>query len=285
MAPRKRGPKEGGNKLKGWQAAVICNVIRDRHPEQIKLPFVLWTSEAIRMLIARRYGVHLSARSVRRYLARWGFTPQKPTRTAYERDPKAVERWLKKEYPLIRIAAKRHKARIYWGDAMGVRSDHQSGRSYAPKGRTPTRMGTGRRFGTNMFSAITNRGDLAFMIFKRRFTTAVFLCFLRRLIKHSKRTVFLIVDGHPVHKSRVVQRWLKENAKRIQIFFLPPYSPDLNPDEMLNQDVKANAVGKRRARNQKELMSNLRSYLSRRRTQPRVVKRYFHEKSVLYAAD
>jgi len=284
LAARKRGPKGGGGKLKGWQAAVVCNLIRDRHPEQLKLPFVLWTSEAVRRLIARRFGVKPSARSVRRYLAHWGFTPQKPVRRAYEQDPVAVTRWLAQEYPAIRTQAKRQRARIYWGDAMGVRSDHQAGRSYAPRGRTPTRPGTGRRFGANMLSAITNRGNLAFMVFKRRFTTAVFLRFLRRLVKHARRKVFLIVDGHPVHRSRAVRGWLRPNRRWIRMFFLPAYSPELNPDEMLNQDVKTNAVGKKRPHHQPELMRNLRGYLARRRVHPEKVRRYFHEESVRYAA-
>ena len=284
LAPRKRGPKGECGKLKGWQAAAVCRLIRDHHPEQLKLPFVLWTADAVRRLIARRCGVKLAVRSVRRYLARWGFTPQKPVRRAYERDPVAVRRWLERDYPAIRARAKRQKACVYWGDAMGARSDHQAGRSYAPRGRTPTRSGTGQRFGANVLSAITNRGALAFMVFKRRFTTGVFLRFLRRLVRHARRKVFLIVDGHPVHKSRAVRFWRARNRARIEIFFLPPYSPDLNPDECLNQDVKSNAVGKKRPRNQPELLRNLRNYLSRRRARPNLVRRYFHEKSVRYAA-
>jgi len=284
LAPRKRGPKSGGSRLKGWQAAVTCNLIRDRHPEQLKLPFVLWTSDAVRQLIRRKFGVALSARSVRRYLARWGFTPQKPKRAAYERNPEAVGRWLDEEYPAIGARAKREGARVYWGDEMGVRSDHQAGRSYAPKGQTPTTPGTGRRFGANMVSAITNRGHLLFMVFKRRFTASVFLCFLRRLVKETGRKVFLIVDRHPAHRSRKVRDWLEAHGDRIEMFFLPGYSPDLNPDEMLNHDVKANAVGKRRPHNQKELMRTVRNYLDDRRRDPERVKRYFHESSVRYAA-
>jgi len=118
LVARKRGPK-GGGKLKGWQAAAICNLIRDRHPEQLKLPFVLWTSEAVQRLIARRFGVKLSARSVRRYLQRWGFTPQKPVRRAYERDPVAVRRWLEHQYPAIRGRCKLEKAKLYWGGRDG----------------------------------------------------------------------------------------------------------------------------------------------------------------------
>jgi transposase len=284
LAARKRGPKGGAGKLRGWQAATVCNLIRDRHPEQLKLPFYLWTSDAVRQLIRREFGVVLSARSVRRYLKRWGFTPQKPRRVAYERNPEAVRRWLDEEYPAIRARAKRERARIYWGDGMGVRSDHQAGRSYAPKGRTPTTSGTGQRFGANVFSALTNRGHLSFMVFQTRFTAAIFLRFLRRLVKEARRKAFLIVDRHPVHRSRKVRDWLARHADQIEMFFLPGYSPDLNPDEMLNQDVKTNAVGKRRPRTRPQMLRTVRGYLARRRRNPELVKRYFHEESVRYAA-
>src|SRR4030043_509649 len=169
LAARKRGPKGGGGKLKGWQAAAICNLIRDHHPEQLKLPFVLWTSEAVQRMIARRFGVKLSARPVRRHL--------------------------------------------------------QGGRSYAPRGQTPIRPGTGNRFGANVLSAITNRGDLAFMVFKRHFTARVFVRFLRRLVKHTERKVFLIVDGHPVHRSQTVRNWLDRHRAWMEMFFLPAYKP------------------------------------------------------------
>ena len=238
----------------------------------------------MRQLIQRKFRVGISVRTVRRYLARWGFTPQKPVRRAYERDDAAVRRWLEQEYPAIREAAKQEKALIYWGDEMGVRSDHQAGRSYAPKGQTPAIAGTGQRFGCNVLSALTNRGHLDFMVFKKGFTAAVFVRFLRRLMKQAGRKVFIIVDRHPVHRSKKVQAWLDEHAKQLRLFFLPGYSPELNPDEMLNQDVKTNAVGRKRARNRPQLMRNVRRYLDRRRANPELVTRYFHEDSVHYAA-
>ncbi len=284
LKARKRGPKGEQTRLKGWQAATICNLIRDRHPEQLKLPFVLWTADAVRQLIQRKFKVRVSERTVRRYLARWGFTPQKPVRRAYERDDAAVKRWLEVEYPAIREAAKKEKALIYWGDEMGVRSDHQAGRSYAPKGKTPAIPGTGQRFSCNVVSALTNRGHLSFMVFKKGFTAPVFLRFLRRLMKQANRKVFIIVDNHPVHRSKKVKAWLEKNEARIRRFFLPGYSPDLNPDEMVNQDVKANAVGRKRARSRQQLMGHVRRYLERRRANPDMVKRYFHEPSVRYAA-
>jgi transposase len=284
LEARKRGPKGEGTRLKGWQAATIANLVRDRHPEQLKLPFVLWTAGAVRQLIQRKFKVRVSDRTVRRYLARWGFTPQKPVRRAYERNDAAVKRWLEEEYPAIRAAAKRQKALIYWADAMGVRSDHQAGRSSAPQGKTPAVPGTGQRFGCNVVSAVTNRGHLSFMVFKRGFTASVFLQFLGRLVKQARRKVFVIVDKHPVHRSKKVQAWLAAHAAHIRLFFLPGYSPDLNPDEMLNQDVKTNAVGRKRARHRAQLMAHVRRYLDRRKANPEMVKRYFHEPSVRYAA-
>jgi transposase len=284
LARKKRGPKTARAKLQGWQAAAVCNMIRDRHPEQLKLPFVLWTSEAVRKLIRRKFNVSLSARSVRRYLRTWGFTPQKPRRVAYERDDAAARKWLEEEYPRIRDRAKRERARIYWGDEMGMRSDHQAGRSCAPRGKTPVRPGTGKRFSCNMISALTNRGHLSFMIFKSGFTTKIFLRFLRRLVKDARRKVFLVVDGHPVHRSRAAREWIEKHSDRIEVFFLPAYSPDLNPDECLNQDVKANAVGCKCPRSRPEMMRTVRGYLDKRRADPEAVRRYFHEDSVRYAA-
>ena len=284
LEARKRGPKTERAKLQGWQAATICNMLRDKHPEQLKLPFVLWTADAVRQLIQRQFKVRVSERTVRRYLARWGFTPQKPVRRAYERNEEAVRQWLEDVYPAIREAAKKEKALIYWGDEMGVRSDHQAGRSYAPKGQTPAIPGTGQRFSCNVVSALTNRGHLSFMVFKTGFTAPVFIRFLRRLVKHARRKVYIIVDKHPVHRSKKVNVWLKKNEGKVRLFYLPGYSPDLNPDEMVNQDVKANAVGRKRAHNRQQLMAYVRRYLEKRRAKPEVVKRYFHEPSVRYAA-
>lgn len=283
LKAKRRGRRKGGLLLP-WQAAQISKAVVHRCPDQLKLPFCLWTREAVAQLIEQRFGVRLSIWTVGRYLARWGFTPQKPVRRAFEKNPKEVRRWLEEEYPQIQKQAKREKAEIYWGDEMGLRSDHAVGRSYGRRGQTPVIPGTGKRFGCNMISAITNRGRLNFMVFKKRFRSDVFLEFLRRLVRQSKRKVFLIVDGHPVHRSRNIKIWVEKNSHHIHLFFLPSYSPDLNPDELLNQDVKSNAVGRKRARNQQELTINVRSYLRSRQRQPYIVRQYFQEPHVQYAA-
>lgn len=270
--------------LKSHQAATLVRLITDRCPDQLKMPFVLWTREAVQELIAGKFGISLSVWTVGRYLQKWGFSPQKPLRRAYEQNPGEVRQWLKKEYPSIRVRAKPEGATIFWGDEMGMRSDHHAGRCWGRRGQTPVILGTGQRFRCNMISAITNRGKLAFMIFEKRFTTPVFIGFLRRLIRHSKRNVFLIVDSHPVHLSASAQRWVKQHRPRLSIFFLPSYSPDLNPDELLNQDVKTNAVGRKRLRNKEDLLKNVRRYLWSTQRRPKKIKNYFRESHVLYAS-
>ncbi len=270
--------------LKPYQAATVVRLITDRCPDQLKLPFALWTREAVRDLIAQRYGTRLSVWTVGRYLRRWGFTPQKPLRRAYERDPVTVRRWLKKQYPAMRGLARREKATIFWGDETGMRSDHQAGRSWGRRGQTPVMPGTGRRFRCNMISAITNRGRLAFMVFEGRFTAAVFVLFLRRLIRHARRKAFLIVDGHPVHRAASVERWATQHKGKIRLYFLPGYSPELNPDELLNQDVKTNAVGRKRPRDKVELIRNVRHYLWSTQRQPDKIQNYFLHPNVRYAA-
>jgi transposase len=284
LRSRKRGPK-GGIRLAGNQAATVVRIIEDRCPDQVKMPFALWTREAVGDLINRRYGIGLSVWTVGRYLRRWGFTPQKPVRRAYERDPEAVGRWLHEEYPEIHRRAKSEGAEIYWGDQMGLRSDHQAGTSYGRRGRTPEIPGTGKRFGCSMMSAITNRGQLAFMVFKCRFRTPVMITFLQRLLRHARRKVFFIVDSHPVHCSKALRRWQAEHSSHLEMFFLPGYSPDLNPDELLNNDVKANALGRRRPANQTELISDVRGYLHSTQRRPDIVVSYFQGEHVHYAAD
>jgi transposase len=220
LRARRRGRPKGGALL-AWQAAQIAKAVVDRHPDQLKLPFYLWTREAVGQLIEKRFGIRLSVWTVGRYLARWNFTPQKPIRKAFEKNPEAVRQWLEEEYLAICKQAKRDGARIYWGDEMGLRSDHAVGRSYGRRGQTPVIAGTGKRFGCNMISAITNKGQLSFMVFKERFTSDVFVEFLRRLVRQSGQKVFLIVDGHPVHRSNDVKKWIDEKQHDIRLFYLP----------------------------------------------------------------
>jgi len=283
LAAKKRGPKPEP-RLKSRQIKSIIAQITKGCPDQLKLPFALWTREAVRQLIKKRFGLSLSIWTVGRYLKSWGFSPQRPAKRAYEQDPVAVCRWLEEEYPAIASRAKAEKARIRWADEMGLRSDHQSGTSWGRIGQTPVIASTGKRFGCSMISAISNRGELAFKVYTERFTGRVLIRFLHRLIRLYKQKTFLIVDGHPTHKALLVKRWLAKHADRIELFFLPGYSPQLNPDELLNCDTKANALARRRPHNQQELIREMRAHLRSRQRSPEIVKRYFQEKHVRYAA-
>ena len=283
LAARPQG-RPRRSRLKGHQAASTVRIITDNCPDQLKLSFALWTREAVCELIEKRWGIRLSVWTIGRYLKRWGFTPQKPLRRAYEQNPAAGKRWLAEEYPAIVKRAKAKNAEIHWGDEMGLRSDHQTGTSYGRKGKTPVIPGTGQRFRCNMISTITNRGRLSFMVFTQTFTAKVMIEFLGRLIRHAGRKVFLIVDGHPVHRSKKVKRWLESHAAEIELFFLPGYSPQLNPDELLNQDVKSNALGRRRPQDRDELINTVRSYLRSTQKQPQIVTNYFKQVDVSYAA-
>lgn len=273
---KRRGRRPGEGRLNGTR---IRSLIVGKLPDQLKLPFYLWTRAAVASLIAREYGIAVSLVTVGRYLRAWGVSPQKPVRRAYERNDAAITRWLKQAYPALARQAKRDKAAIYWGDEMGLRSDHVPGTSYAPVGRTPVVRATGQRFGCNMISAITNKGALAFMVFEGKFKASVFVTFLQRLLNQVAGKIYLIVDGHPVHKSGAAT-----HASRLRLIRLPGYCPELNPDELLNQDVKTNGLGKSRPTNRTELLAIVRSHLYRRQKQPQVITTLFREKQVHYAA-
>lgn len=282
LASRKRGVK-GGIKLDGAQAAEVRRLIRDKMPDQLKLSYGLWTREAVQQLIGRLYGVELSAKQVGRYLQRWGYTPQKPIRKAFEQKPEQVRQWLEKEYPAIKKRAAKEGGAIYFGDETGMRSDHQAGRSYAPKGETPVIKSTGQRFSLNMISAISNKGYLQFMLIDR-FNGDVFIEFLKRMVRYSRQKIFFVTDGHPAHKTKKLKAWLDENKERIEVFFIPPYSPELNAQEYLNQDVKTNAVGKKRPINKAQMRANVEDFMNKRKNNKKQVQKYFHAKHARYAA-
>jgi transposase len=285
LAAGRRGRRAGEQlALASWQQAQIVNTIREKNPDQLRLPFALWTREAVRDLIERRFGVRLAIRTVGDYLRRWGFTPQKPIQRAYERNPAAVERWLTSVYAALRARAKRERALILWADEMGLRSDEARGRSYAPKGVTPVIGKAGQRFGCNVIEAVGNRGELWFRLFSGRFTQEVFIDFLRRLLKTAAgRKVILIVDGHPGHRGRKARAFVDEHAALLEVVYLPGYSPDLNPAEYLNNDTKRGLLTQRPA-SPAHLIGATRQHLHRRQKQPQVVESFFRHPSVAYAA-
>lgn len=283
LLSKKRGVRSG-KKITGEQAFTVRKLIKEKLPDQLKLPFGLWTREAVQRLIREKFDIELSRWQVGRYLKSWGYSPQKPISKAFEQKPEKVKQWLEEEYPSIQKKAKKEKAVIYFGDETGMRSDHQTGRSYAPKGETPIIKRTGQRFSLNMISAISNRGHLQFMIIDGQFNGELFIEFLKRMIRYSKQKIYFVTDGHPAHKTKKLNEWLEKNKTRIEVFFLPPYSPELNPQEYLNQDVKTNVIGKKRPVNKAQMKNNVNEFMNKRKKDKRQVQKYFHEKHVRYAA-
>jgi transposase len=259
LSERRRGRRPGEPPaLSELQQQEIIALVGDSTPDQLGLPGFLWTREAVSELISQRYGRWLARSTVGGYLRGWGFSPQRPQRRALEQNPAAVRRWLAETYPAIRAQARREGGVVLWLDEMGVRSDAAAGRSWAPIGKTPVIKGTGKRFRVNMISAVSNAGMLRFRLFTGSFTGAVFIDFLGRLLRDGGgRKVHLIVDGHPVHRAKAVSAWVGRHGERIELHVLPGYSPELNPVELLNHDVKANAAGRRRPRSASELRAEL----------------------------
>jgi transposase len=286
LGERRRGRRPGEQAaLSEPQQQEVIALVRDATPDQLGLAGFLWTRDAVAELINQRYGLLLARTTVGAYLRGWGFSPQRPQRRALEQNPAAVRRWLAETYPAIRARAKGEGGVLLWLDEMGVRSDAAAGRSWAPIGKTPIIKGTGKRFRVNMISAVSNAGRLRFRLFTGSFTGAVFIDFLGRLLRDGGgRKIHLIVDGHPVHRAKAVSAWVGRHGDRIELHVLPGYSPELNPVELLNHDVKANAAGRRRPRSAGQLRAELHGYLRRRQRQPAVLVRFFDHPSTRYAA-
>ena len=195
-----------------------------------------------------------------------------------------MRRWLQQQYPAIKRKAQKQHGTIFWLDETGIRSQHQAGTTYAPKGKTPVISKTGQRFSVNMISAIANTGTLVFMVVDGKFNGVVFLAFLHKLIKSTRHKVFLIADRHPVHEQGKVEQWLANRQGKIELYFLPTYSPDLNPDEYFNQDLKTNLVGKARPENKKQLITLVEAFSNKKKRHPQKVNKYFHAKAVRYAS-
>lgn len=234
LRAQRRGRRVGEQRtLLVEQELAIQRLICDKTPDQYKLTFALWTRQAVQELITLRLGVSMPVRTVGEYLTRWGFTPQKPLKRAYEQRPAAVRQWLDTDYPAIAARAKQAQAEIHWGDETGLRNDSQQGRSDAPRGHTPVIRLSAKRASMNMISTVTNQGKVRFMMYRGTMTAQRLLQFFKQLIKAANKKIFLILDNLRVHHTTLVKAWLtkKRHAQNIEVFFLPAYSPEMNPDE------------------------------------------------------
>lgn len=283
VAPRGRRVGDG-RQLSEEQERTIRKMICDRTPDQLKMPFALWSRSAVGELVWQEFGIKLPVRTVGHYLKRWGFTPQKPLHRAYEQRPAEVKAWLEEEFPAIQVRARAENAEIHWGDETGLRSDDVRGRGYAPKGQTPVIRINHRRESLSLISAITHRGKVRWMIFDGALNAHLLIEFLKRLIREAQRKVFLILDNLRVHHATLVRAWLAEHLDQIEVFYLPSYSPELNPDECLNADLKHVVTSKAPARSKKQLKNVTLRHLRRLSKSPARVQNYFGHPSVRYAA-
>jgi transposase len=232
-------------KLSGIQIAWLYRTIRDKDPLQLKFPFALWTRSMIATALEKKFGIKLSRWSVGRLLQQLGFSCQKPLYRAYQQNPEAVAQWKEEVFPEIRKRAKKIGATIYFEDESGIRSDFHSGKTWALKGKTPIVSSTGARFGLNMIGAINTRGQVRFMVVNGTINAGRICDFLRRLMHGIEHPVFLIWDGHPTHKARKVQKCIESFDGQLEVFFLPSYSPELNPIEQVWNNVKSHGLGRK----------------------------------------
>ena len=282
---QKRGRKEGMKKnLSKEQEAMLIKRLIDSTPKQLKFKFVLWTREAVQQLIKHDFDIDMPISTVGLYLQRWEFTSQVPIKRAYERNDAKVTAWLDETYPEIQKQAQEEDAEIQWGDETACVSLPSVIKGYAPKGKTPVMEHTAKRFKINMISTITNRGKLRFMVYEQNMDATLFITFLERLIEGSNKKIYLILDNLRVHHSKIVKAWVEEHKEKIALFYLPAYSPDLNPDEYLNNDFKRNANAKNIPTNVKELTQNTENFMSMLSDDSDRVANYFKHEKIAYAA-
>ena len=284
IKPGKRGRRQGEKRiLTPQQEREIIQVITDKHPEQLKLKCCMWTRKAIRDYILREYRINMPLSTLGYYLDRWGFSIQRPVKRANKQDAERVDAWIKEEYPAIAEKAKVENAEIYWGDETSLQNTANYIKGYAPVGKTPILKVEAKRLKLNMLSAVSNRGKLRFTITKESVNADILIDFMKRLIKDTGRKVLMILDNLRVHHAKKVSAWLTEHRQEIELFYLPPYSPEYNPDEYLNSDLKREMSKLPIPGSEEELGRNARSVLKKTQLKPSRVKSYFGSKFTKYA--
>jgi transposase len=271
-------------KISAAQLRWLYETVAAKTPLQFRFEFALWTREMIRMLLREELSLKLSVSSVGRLLRQLGLSCQRPLYRATEQDPARVRRWREEEFPAIQRLAKQAGARIFFGDEAGVRTDYHAGTTWGVRGKTPVVPRTGGRHSMNMLSAVNARGELRFMLVKGRVNGVVFAEFLRRLMHGATQPVFLILDGHSIHRSHPVRDFLASQNGKLHLFFLPPYSPELNPDEQVWNYVKHHGVGRAALRSAADLRTIVLARLRSLQRLPWTVRMFFLTPDTQYAA-
>jgi transposase len=270
-------------KLTDKQKQQVIRWIVGKDPRQYGFDFGLWTRHIVGAMIADRFGVSLTLPCVGALLASLGITPQKPLRRAYERDPAAIEHWKHTVYPSLRRRARRERADIFFLDETGVRSDCVLGRTYGLRGKTPVVQTSGRRQAINAISAVSPRGGFWFQVYRGMLNAARFIEMLSQLMKGRRRKVILILDGLPAHKAKSVAQYVQSRRGRLELHFLPPYAPDLNPDEFVWHHLKQNGTAKKPLKKDESLEERVIEDLQNIQEDAQLVKSFFKAESVAYA--
>lgn len=269
------------SKVSAQEMRWLAQAVRDYTPLQYEFEFGLWTLSLIRALINRQFGKELSIATVSRLMKVLGFSAQKPLYQAWQQDAALVRQWEAETYPAIRAEARAAGATIYFADESGIRSDYHTGTTWAPRGQTPVVEVTGRRFSLNMISAVSPQGEFRFMLHDGSVTATVFREFLKRLMIGADKPVFVIVDGHPIHKAKLVRAYVESLKGQLKLFYLPPYSPQLNPDEQVWAHVKRQ-VSKRLVQDKDEMKRLALGALRRIQRLPSLVKSFFLQPECQY---
>jgi transposase len=272
-------------KLTERQRQQVRRWVVGKDPRQYGFEFGLWTRRLVAALIAQQFGTEMGLTAVGRLLAQLHITPQKPLRRAYERDPQEVNQWLQERYPKLRARARKHGATIFFLDEAGFSSEPNLGRTYGLKGQTPVVATTGQRQKINAISAITARGEFWCQDYTGKLNGALFVEFLKDFMKRRPGKVYLVVDGHPSHKAKVVKEYVQSTHGRLELHFLPPYAPDLNPDEFVWQYVKTNGVSKKPLRKNESLRQRVAQDLAALKKNKKLLQSFFLAESVVYAQD
>ena len=285
IKPKTRGRRLGAKRmLTPEQEKEIQKLIVDKNPEQLRFKECMWNRKNIAGLIRQRYGIALPESTMGVYLSRWGFSVQRPTKRAYKQDGAQVNNWLESEFPGISERAKEEDAEIFFGDETGLQNQATCLRGYAPIGQTPVVRTEAKHIKINMLSAISNRGKLRFLLYKDNMNADKLIDFMRRLVHDSKKKIFLILDNLRVHHAKKVMAWLEKHKAEIEVFYLPPYAPEYNPDELLNSDLKRGISKRPSPRSEKELEHNVRSHLKLVQLRPNKIQGFFGSKTTSYAA-
>lgn len=285
LKPKKRGRNKGAKRiLTPDQEKEIQKIIVDKDPMQLKLKECMWTRKSISELIFRKYGVNMKLSTLGYYLQRWGFSVQRPIKRAYKQDQKKIDKWLNEEFPGITKRAAAENAEIFFGDETNIQNTCNYMRGYAPKGKTPVVKTESQKFKINMLSAVSKRGKLRFVLYKDNMNSDKLINFMRRLVHDIPKKVFLVLDNLRVHHSKKVQEWLEKHNNEIEVFYLPPYAPEYNPDELVNSDLKRSIGSKASSRSKEELEHNVRSHLKSLQLRPSKISSFFNAPYTKYAA-